>query len=84
VTELQPIVGGYRLRVTDEYIVDVQSMMFNWRLVVSLPEEDGQFYRHGFCYFGRGPEAMHRAIAAGLTWEDPLNTPPEGFDKQAY
>lgn len=83
-TELQVIDGGYRLRVTDEYIVDCMRMAFNWRLVVSVPEEDGRFYRHGFCYFGRDLATMHRAIAAGLVWEDPLHAAPEGYDKRAY
>lgn len=39
---------------------------------------------HGYCYFGTGLESLARAVAAGLQWVDPLNTAPEGFDKQAF
>lgn len=83
-SELQVIDGGYRLQATDEHIVDCMRMLFNWRLVVTTPEEDGRSYRHGFCYFGRDAATMHRAIAAGLAWADPLTSAPEGYDKQAY
>jgi hypothetical protein len=81
---LKPIEGGYRVRATDEYLVDVMLMMFNWRVVVTLPEEEGTFHLHGFCYFGRTEESFQRAVAAALAWEDPLNGTPPGFDKQAY
>jgi hypothetical protein len=84
VTELRVIEGGYRLVETDEYVVDCMVMLFNWRLVVTTPQYDGLQYMHGFCYFGRDRATLLRAIAAGLAWEDPLHTAPEGYDKQAY
>lgn len=81
---LELVTGGYRLRATEDYVVDCTRMLFNWRLHVTTPELDGREYLHGYCYFGRDVTTMHRAIAAGLAWEDPLHTAPEGYDKQAY
>lgn len=82
--QLTPTEYGFRVRATDEYVIDVRKMLFNWRLIVSLPERYGIEDEHGFCYFGRTEEALHRAVVAGLAWEDPLNTEPEGFNKQAF
>ncbi|ROS46197.1 hypothetical protein [Curtobacterium sp. PhB78] len=82
--QLTPTEYGFRVRATDQYVIDVRKMLFNWRLIGSLAPAYGITDQHGFCYFGRTEEALHRAVAAGLTWEDPLNTEPEGFDKQAF
>lgn len=81
---LTQVQGGYRIKQTDEYYVDVMLMMFNWRLVVGLTEMDGLTYEHGYCYFGTDLGTFARAVAAGIAWTDPLNTDPEGFDKKAY
>jgi hypothetical protein len=78
------IPGGYVLARTDDYVVDVTIMMFNWRIHVALPEQYGQTYEHGYCYFGTGVDTMLRAVAAGLAWEDPFNTDPTGYDKKAF
>ena len=73
----------FRLQETAEYVVEVWRYVFNWRLVVLLPEQQVSV-EHGFCYFGTGLEPLARAVAAGLEWEDPLRTLPAGFDKQAF
>lgn len=80
---IQQTENGYRLQETDEYVVEVWPMLFNWRLIVMLPNQNTTV-EHGYCYFGRGLESLARATAAGLTWADPLNTLPDGFDKQAF
>jgi hypothetical protein len=78
-----PIENGYRLQECDEYVVEVWRMMFNWRLVVMLPNQTA-LVEHGFCYFGTSLESLARAVAAGIAWEDPLHTAPNGYDKQAF
>lgn len=75
--------AGFRLRETDEYIVEVHLMLFNWRLVVMLPGQE-QFIEHGYCYFGTGAETLALAVAAAKAWEDPLHTDPVGFNKKAF
>lgn len=81
--QLERIDNGWRVKSTDEYVVEVWKTLFNWRLVVMVPNQQATV-EHGFCYFGLGLESLTRAIAAGLEWEDPMNTKPAGFDKQAF
>jgi len=78
-----PTENGFRLQTTDEYVVEVWAMLYNWRLIVMLPNQTITV-EHGFCYFGRDFETLARAVAAGLTWENPLTDAPEGYDKQAF
>lgn len=80
---IQEVETGFRLQETEDYVVEVWPMLFNWRLVVMLPNQNVTI-EHGYCYFGRGLDALAKATAAGLIWSDPLNSPPEGFDKQAF
>lgn len=75
--------NGFRLQETETFTVEVWRMLFNWRLVV-LPRHQQIETTHGYCYFGTGLESLARAVAAGLQWADPMNTAPEGFDKQAF
>lgn len=74
---------GFRIRETSEYVIEVHAMLFNWRLIVMLPNQNVTI-EHGYCYFGRDLESLARAIAAGLEWADPLATEPTGFDKKAF
>lgn len=74
---------GFLIRQTDEYVIEIWRMLFNWRLVVMLPNQQ-MFVEHGYCFFGTGLESLARAAAAGLTWEDPLHTDPSDFDKKAF
>lgn len=77
-------IDGFVLKRTSDYVVDVSRMLYNWRLQVARAEEYGRQYEHGFCYFGTGMESLGRVALAAAQWNDPLNTLPEGFDKQAY
>lgn len=81
---LERIDGGWIIRRTDEYVIDVARQIFNWRLHVAVPENYGTFYEHGYCYFGTGADSLVLAIEAGKRWEDPLHTDPIGFGKKAY
>jgi hypothetical protein len=76
--------GSFIIRRTDDYVIEVNPMLFNWRLCVALAEEFGRTYVHGYCYFGTDHTALIRAIVAAMGWDDPLNTDPVGFDKKAY
>lgn len=75
--------NGFRIRQTDEYVIEVWAMIFNWRLVVMPPNQE-LFVDRGFCYFGRGLDSLAKAVVAGLAWEDPYGTDPEGYDKKAF
>ena len=76
-----PTPHGFQLQKTEEYTVEVWRMIVNWRLVVFTDEIS---VHHGYCFFGTSLESLARAVAAGLEWEDPLNTDPPGFDKKAF
>jgi hypothetical protein len=78
-----PTENGFRLQETDEYVVEAWKMMFNWRLIVMKPNQT-LTVEHGYCYFGTDLATLAKTVAIGLTWEDPLNSPPEGYDKQAF
>ena len=77
------IANGFRIRQTDEYVIEVWAMIFNWRLVVMKPNQE-LFVDRGFCYFGRGLDSLARAVAAGELWTDPYGTDPIGYDQRAF
>lgn len=81
---LTPTQGGFIIRQTDEYVIEVNRMLFNWRLLVAYTEYYGRVYEHGYCYFGTGPETLTRAVLAGQAWENPLVSDPIGYDKKAF
>ena len=74
---------GFKVRETEEYVIEVHEMLFNWRIVIMRPNQKITI-DHAYCYYGTGLETLARAIAAAVAWEDPYNTKPEGFDKQAF
>lgn len=80
---IETIDDGFRLQSTDEHVVEVWRYMFNWRLVSMLPNQNATTER-GYCFFGTDLESLARAVAAGLAWENPLRSDPEGFDKRAF
>ena len=82
-SRLERIANGWRVKTTDEYVIEVWKTLFNWRLVVMLPNQQATV-EHGFCYFGLGLESLTRAVAAGLEWENPFTEKPNGYDKQAF
>lgn len=79
----EPIANGFRLTTTPDYVIEVHRMLFNWRLVVLLPDQASTI-EHGYCFFGTDLTALARAVAAGHTWTDPLNTDPPDYDKKAF
>lgn len=81
---LEPVRGGWIAQRTSEYVVDVTRMLFNWRIHVSLAEEYGTAYQHGYCYFGNDPDTFVIALSAAKQWADPLHSDPIGFNKKAF
>lgn len=89
--ELTTIAGGWHIKDLDNGMcIDVQKMLFNYRIVLSYP---GHIVaEHGWCYFGHGadPQGQPRtmttaktaAILAARAWEG--HGAPAGFDKQAF
>ncbi len=75
--------NGFRLQETDDYVVEAWKMLYNWRLVVMRPHQQIDTI-YGYYYFDTHPATLARTVAAGLQWEDPLHSSPEGFDKQAF
>ena len=75
--------SGFIVARRDGWVIEVWLMLFNWRLV-AYRDDDRLSVVHGFCYFGRGVDALSRAVVAGKDWMDPINQKPEGFDKQAF
>jgi len=82
---LEPLTDtvGFKVKETEEYVIEVWKMLFNWRLMVLEPNQKDSA-AHGYCYFGTGADALLRAIAAGQQWEDPYNSDPIGYDKKAF
>ena len=81
---MEQVDGGYRIAETSDYVIDLQRMLFNLRLVVSRAEDYDYMALHGYCYFGTGRTAFLAAAVAGFHWTDPLNTAPLAFNKKAY
>lgn len=81
--EVEEIENGFRVRLTEEYSIEVWRMLFNWRLVILEPDQQVSVW-HGYCFFGTDLTSLARAIAAGLAWEDPMHTDPPDFDKKAF
>ena len=71
---------------TDDYVIDLTQMLFNWRLHVATAEDYGKTYVHGYCYFGKTYLTGLKAFTAGIEWAtgDPLTSQPPGFDKEAF
>lgn len=81
--ELTQTENGFRIQETEEFVVEVWAMIYNWRLIVMLPNQNVTV-EHAYCYFGRDLTTMLKAIAAGIAWKEPLTSAPEGYDKQAF
>jgi hypothetical protein len=76
---LTPIPGGYRVRETEHYYLDVMKMLLNWRLVTTYKDDSG--WHRGWCYYGTGPQALANAVAAANAWDGSDDTEPDGWDK---
>lgn len=83
VTDLTPIDGGYRVKLSRDgrHYVDVMKMLFNWR-VVTTPVRLPCTYDRGWCYFGTGPASFRNAVMAALVWSGSDLSEPAGYDKR--
>jgi hypothetical protein len=78
--------GGFLVKRTEDFVIEVSPMIYNWRVHVALPEFYGQTWEKGYCYFGLGLDTLVKALTAAETWAegDPLTTDPPDFDKRAF
>lgn len=79
---ITPIFGGFRVKETEDYYVDLQKMLVNWRVMSTRKEVSG--WDRGFCFFGTDTATLLRAVAGAIAWnpDDPGSEPP-GWDKNA-
>ena len=75
-----PVDGGFRVKETPDHWIDVQRMLFNWR-VSRTPKSCPMTYDRNYCYFGTGLETLLRAVAAAAEWDGADDTDPAGWDK---
>src|ERR1700759_1543195 len=80
IDDLEPVDGGFRVKTTDAYDIDVIMMIFNWR-VTATPRDGRPETWRGRCYFGSGPAAFVRAVLAAQAWDGDPSTSPPGWNK---
>lgn len=71
---------GWRVKSTDRYHLDVMVMAFNYRLVTT-DRRMPQVYDRYWCYAGKSPAVLLRAVAAAFAWDGSDDTEPEGWSK---
>lgn len=74
--------GGFRVKETETSVIDVQRMIFNWR-VSRTPKADLDYYDRAYCYYGTSVLVLLRAVSAALEWDGADDTDPVGWDKNA-
>lgn len=70
------------VKTAGRWLVEIAPMMFNFRLVLT-PTANPDCYDHGWCFFGRGPDAFARAWLAALVFDPTVELEPAGYDKAA-
>lgn len=79
-TDLIPVEGGYRVKTTQWFHVDVMQMAFgNWRLCETYLYDEQQ-YQRGWCY--SSPNAFVTSVIAALAWTGSPDTEPGGWIKE--
>lgn len=77
---LTPVDGGFRVKETDRYYLDVMQMLFNWRLCCTRKDCE-LVYDRSWCYVGRDQLAFLTAVFAALEWDGSDDTEPVGWNK---
>lgn len=72
----------WAIRETREWVVCVQPMLLNDRVVLGRPQYWGRFFAAGFCY--DPSDGCWRAMQAALEWDLNARRYPEGTKKIAY
>jgi len=78
--EAVPVDGGFRVKETETHWVDVNRMIFNWR-VARMPKAEERSYDRHWCFAGTGFPALVRAVQAAVEWDGGDRTEPEGWNK---
>jgi len=78
--EVTAIDGGFRVKETATHWIDVQRMIFNWR-ISTTPKSCPLTYDRNWCYFGTGIETLLRAVGAASEWDGADDTDPPGWSK---
>lgn len=78
--------GGYIVAATEDFVIDVQPQIYNWRVHVALAGLYGVCYERGYCYQGTSLRTLLVALKAAAEWAkgDPFTTDPPGFYKRAF
>lgn len=80
---IMPIDGGFRIKETPTHYIDVQRMIFNWRLC-TCPKDAPFSYDGGWCYFGCGVDTLLRVVQAAIDWDGAEGTAPAGWNKDVF
>lgn len=70
----------FTVKETDEWLIEVCPMIFNWRVVLT-PRDCPETWEHGWCYFGTGELTFLRAVAAAQAFDPATESAPMGYDK---
>jgi hypothetical protein len=73
--------GVWRVRETDDHVIDLMLMFTNWRLAGAKKSEYGTGYSYLYCYVGHGEDVHLRAVLAGLIWDIDGGLDPLEWDK---
>ncbi len=71
------IEGGWRVRTTERFHIDVIRMGFNWRMVTTYKDSDWQ-YERGWCY----QEPLVVIILRCATFDPDIGEEPAGWVKE--
>ena len=73
---------GYKVKETEDHVIMVVPMIFNWR-VTRQPKDGWGCYDRAWCYYGTGLQSFMKAILAAKAWDGADDTAPAGWDKNA-
>lgn len=79
--KLEVVHGGYRIKTTSKYHIDVMRMLVNWRISVSTLDAPGWPIRE-WCYQGLSTQTFAAAALAALVWDGSDDTEPPGYFKR--
>ena len=80
--DLEITPDGYKVKETEDHIIMVVPMIFNWRVTRS-PKDMPGMYDRAWCYYGTGLKTFMKAVLAAKTWNGADDTAPAGWDKNA-
>ncbi len=76
---ITPVEGGWQVRETDDYFIQIIRMGANQR-IVTVPKAWPEMYERGWCY---NQEALHAVILRCQLFNPDVGEEPEGWVKEA-